>query len=87
MIDHAAPDTDLACFHMGKTTVAEVRALLAALDRYRYAVAWAAADSWDQSEESQTRFEWARSRDPVRVIDVSLDDTARIARGFYEEVT
>lgn len=35
-----------------------------ALDRYRYAIAFAAADSWDGGPDMRQRLEWARASDP-----------------------
>jgi hypothetical protein len=34
------------------------------LDRYRYAVAFASADAWDNGIDMRWRFEWARILDP-----------------------
>lgn len=53
---------------MAKIEAAEARAAAAeaALDRYRYAIHWMAADAWDAERsggEARARCEWARGED------------------------
>lgn len=50
------------------------------LDRYRYAVHWISADSWDWCPDCRSRLEWARSSDP----DGQLSDNraAEISKQF-----
>jgi DNA repair exonuclease SbcCD ATPase subunit len=43
--------------------VKELAAVREALDRYRYAVAFACADAWDGGADIRQRFAWARAND------------------------
>lgn len=52
-----------------------------ALDRYRYAVEWSAADSWDGCPECRARLEWARSLDDKRL---SVNEVAAIGKSFLQ---
>jgi hypothetical protein len=51
-----------------------------ALDRYRYAVAWASADAWDHGSEMRARFTWARAEDDGACL--SNDRAAAIGKQF-----
>jgi hypothetical protein len=51
-----------------------------ALDRYRYAVAFAAADSWDGGPDMRQRLEWARANDPGG--NLTNDRIAEIGQTF-----
>lgn len=57
--------------------------LLTALLRYRYAVAWAAADAWDQKGETRKRFEWARANDERAAL--SDDEMAMIGQEYLRQ--
>jgi Lar family restriction alleviation protein len=50
-----------------------------ALDRYRYAIAWVGADSWDHCDECRARLEWARSMDGRRLSD---DEIAAVGKQY-----
>lgn len=57
--------------------------LQAVLNRYRYAVAYAAADAWDGGLDLRRRFEWARSNDPAR--QLTDNEIAGIGKKFHAE--
>jgi hypothetical protein len=52
------------------------------LNRYRYAVIWASADSWEMSGEARSRFEWARANDPGGLL--SNDKVATIGAEYLQ---
>lgn len=54
----------------------------AAIDRYRYAWHWWAADSFDGSWEMRARFTWARGEDVEG--DMTADEVARVGNQFLE---
>lgn len=49
------------------------------LDRYRYAVDWLAADSWDGCSDCRSRLVWARQLDDKRL---TADELANIGREY-----
>ncbi len=53
----------------------------AALNRYRYAVAFAGADAWDNGRDIRERFSWARMVDPVQLSD---DCIAKLGSEFLD---
>lgn len=70
---------------ISRLEVAEARATAAeaALDRYRYAIHWMAADSWDVEHsggEARARCEWARGED--RGSNLDNDQIAIIGQTF-----
>ena len=52
----------------------------AAMARYRYAIDWVAADSWDHCSECRARLEWARSSDERSKL--SSDELAEIGKTY-----
>jgi len=56
-----------------------IEALEAALNRYRYAVQWAAADSWDHCGDCRARLEWAKASD--RRLDAN--EMAAVGQQFH----
>lgn len=50
------------------------------LQRYRYAVEFAAAESWDMTPETVHRLKWAKGLDGM---ELSADETATIASEFH----
>jgi hypothetical protein len=82
----------LAAYEASKGTATGARyqhlktgGLYEALNRYRYATEWAAAESWDNTEEVRARFEWARALDPCGIL--STGDLAHIGQDFLRHPT
>ena len=61
----------------------ECSRLLSVLMRYRYAVAYAAADAWDGGIDIRRRFEWAHSLDPNGRL--SNDEVAGVGADFHSQ--
>ena len=60
---------------------AEVARLETALDRYRYAVCFAAAEAWDGAVDMRARFGWARGLDGKEMTD---NEIARIGQLYLD---
>jgi len=60
----------------------ELDRLKAVLDRYRYAVAFASADSWDFGTDTRERIKWAKATDDD-LLDWSHDKVAEIAAQYH----
>jgi hypothetical protein len=60
---------------------AEIARLHETLDRYRYAVCFAAGEAWDGRIEMRARFGWARALDGKVMTD---DDLARIGQSYLD---
>jgi hypothetical protein len=61
---------------------ADLAAAREVIDRYRYAIAFAAADAWDGGYDIRQRFEWARTNDPGG--HMTNNRVAEIGRAFLE---
>ena len=59
--------------------LAEVERLRKALDRYRYATQWTAADAWDFCSDCRERIRWAHSCDHDCL---SVNEVAAIGKQF-----
>ncbi len=51
-----------------------------ALNRYRYAITWVAADSWDHCGDCRARLEWALAMDPGERL--TQDQIAAVGKTF-----
>lgn len=67
-----------------ETTRRDMKDAASVIDRYRYAIAWAAADSWDGCDDCRQRLEWALSMDPHDVMNG--DEMAEIGKTFFATV-
>lgn len=61
----------------------EVARLTAALDRYRYAYTWWAADAFDGGGEMRSRFNWAFGEDVHE--RMTEDRVAEVGKQFLEQ--
>lgn len=59
--------------------------LLAILRRYRYAAAFAGADSWDPTEEVIDHLKWAAGHDVIELALISPNELAAIAAEYHRE--
>jgi hypothetical protein len=62
---------------------AETERLTAALNRYRYAYAWWAADAFDGGGEMRSRFNWAFGEDQHQ--RMTEDEVAKVGQQFLEQ--
>lgn len=77
------PENDRRFIAAARTAVpallAEVERLREAIDRYRYATQWTAADAWDFCSDCRERIRWAHAHDPDRL---SVNEVADIGKAF-----
>ena len=79
-IDECKQELALANVEIGALNN-ELTLLRVALNRYRYAVAFANADAWDGGLDIRQRFAWARANDPGG--NLSDNEVAAIACDFH----